>query len=86
MEKDKKKPKRIRGQGMTEYMIIVALIAVGAIAITKTFGQTIRHQFGKITAAMQGTTYNGADLQEVTDEKTQGKGLNDFANGASGSD
>jgi type IV pilus assembly protein PilA len=39
---------RQRGQGMTEYIIIVALIAVAAIAVYQLFGQVIRSQ----TAAM----------------------------------
>ncbi len=37
-----------RGQGMTEYLIIVALIAVAAIAVYQLFGQVVRSQ----TAAM----------------------------------
>jgi len=36
------------GQGMTEYIIIVALVAVAAIAVYQLFGQVIRSQ----TAAM----------------------------------
>ncbi|MCK9512141.1 MAG: hypothetical protein M0R28_13025 [Pigmentiphaga sp.] len=36
------------GQGMTEYIIIVALIAVAAIAVYQLFGQVVRSQ----TAAM----------------------------------
>jgi type IV pilus assembly protein PilA len=36
------------GQGMTEYIIIVALIAIAAIATYQYFGQTVRNQ----TAAM----------------------------------
>lgn len=39
---------RQRGQGMTEYVIIVALVAVAAIAVYQLFGQVIRSQ----TAAM----------------------------------
>ena len=39
---------RQRGQGMTEYVIVVALIAVAAIAVYQLFGQIIRSQ----TAAM----------------------------------
>ena len=37
------------GQGMTEYIIIVALIAIAAIAIYGLFGDTIRGQMGAIT-------------------------------------
>lgn len=37
-----------RGQGMTEYVIVVALVAVAAIAVYQSFGQVVRSQ----TAAM----------------------------------
>ncbi|MGE8548602.1 hypothetical protein [Alcaligenes sp. Marseille-Q7550] len=37
-----------RGQGMVEYLVIVALVAVAAIAVYQSFGQVIRNQ----TAAM----------------------------------
>ena len=40
--------KKQRGQGMTEYIIIVAMIAIAAIAVYQYFGQTVRNQ----TAAM----------------------------------
>lgn len=40
--------RRQRGQGMTEYIIIVALVAVAAIAVYQYFGQVLRAQ----TAAM----------------------------------
>jgi Flp pilus assembly pilin Flp len=37
-----------QGQGMTEYIIVVALVAVAAIAVYQLFGQVVRSQ----TAAM----------------------------------
>ncbi len=40
--------KNQRGQGMTEYIVIVALIGVAAIGVYQLFGNTIRNQ----TAAM----------------------------------
>ncbi|TAM86700.1 MAG: hypothetical protein EPN41_09390 [Candidimonas sp.] len=44
--------KRVRfrqsGQGMTEYIVIVALVAIAAIAVYQSFGQVVRSQ----TAAM----------------------------------
>ncbi len=40
--------KRQLGQGMTEYVVIVALVAVAAIAVYQYFGQVLRSQ----TAAM----------------------------------
>jgi Flp pilus assembly pilin Flp len=42
------------GQGMTEYIIIVALIAVAAIGVYSYFGQTIRGQTAGMAAEMAG--------------------------------
>jgi Flp pilus assembly pilin Flp len=45
---------RQAGQGMTEYIIIVALIAVAAIGIYTLFGQTIRNQTAGLALEMSG--------------------------------
>ena len=42
------------GQGMTEYIIIVALIAIAAIAVYGFFGDTIRGQMGAMTTELSG--------------------------------
>ena len=46
--------KKILGQGMTEYIIIVALIAVSAIGVYKFFGQTVRAQMAGISKELAG--------------------------------
>lgn len=46
--------RRQRGQGMTEYVIIVALIAVAAIGVYTLFGQTIRNQTAGLAMEMAG--------------------------------
>ncbi|SDD69144.1 hypothetical protein [Aquimonas voraii] len=51
-------PKRIRGQGMTEYIIIVALIAIAAIAVFSLFGGTVRSQMAGMAQEMGGTSAN----------------------------
>lgn len=43
-----------RGQGMTEYIIIVALVAVAAIAVYQSFGQVIRAQTAAIASELAG--------------------------------
>ncbi len=45
---------RQRGQGMSEYIIIVALIAVVSIGVFAAFGSTIRHQVAGMAAEMAG--------------------------------
>ncbi len=47
--------KNIRGQGMVEYIIIVALIAVAAIAAFSFFGKTVRNQVSALATEVGGT-------------------------------
>lgn len=65
--------KRIRGQGMTEYIIIVALIAIAAIAVTSLFGGTIRSQMAGMAQEMSGTSANNAIGQA---KAASGKAMN----------
>lgn len=77
---------RQRGQGMTEYIIIVALIAVSAIGVYAMFGQTIRHQTAALASEMSGKTSEsenninraGEASGQATNKANQGKGLNNF--------
>lgn len=46
--------RRNRGQGMTEYIIIVALIAIAAIGVITLFGDNIRRLFGMSADALGG--------------------------------
>ena len=73
-------PLNKRGQGMTEYIIIVALIAIAAIGILELLGGTVRIQFGKIAASLQGTEYSGGNFHEQgeIDARTKSKSLKDF--------
>lgn len=44
------------GQGMTEYILIVVLIAVAAIAVVKLFGNKIKELFQKSTDKIEEET------------------------------
>lgn len=73
-----------RGQGMTEYIIIVALIAVAAIAVVGFFGDVVRNQFYNMTAALAGSSSHsdvGKFVRKAQREKNQ-KGLDDFSSAA----
>lgn len=52
--------RRLRGQGMTEYIIVVALIAVAAIGVYTLFGQTIRNQTAGLALEVSGQTASTA--------------------------
>jgi Tfp pilus assembly protein FimT len=51
---------RQRGQGMTEYLIVVALIAVAAIGVYTLLGQTIRNQTAGLALEVSGQDASSA--------------------------
>ncbi|HUJ24628.1 MAG TPA: hypothetical protein VLW85_01315 [Myxococcales bacterium] len=46
------------GQGMSEYLIIVALIAIAAIGVVTVFGRDIRSLFSDTTNSLAGNVQN----------------------------
>jgi Flp pilus assembly pilin Flp len=52
--KTQSKTRKQRGQGMTEYVIIVALIAVAAIGVYSLFGRTVRNQTAGLAQEVAG--------------------------------
>lgn len=65
------KPSKRRGQGMTEYIIIVALIAIAAIGVITLFGNNLRKLFGQSADALAGNAdvKNDADARKAALEK-----------------
>ncbi|MDC3413651.1 Flp family type IVb pilin [Aquibacillus sp. 3ASR75-11] len=45
-----------QGQGMTEYALVLGVIAVGVVTIIITLGDTIKDQFQKVIDKLTGTT------------------------------
>lgn len=72
------------GQGMTEYIIIVALIAIAGIAAFKFFGGTLQSQVGGIATELSGgdagTAISQAQGQagEAVDEGKELEGLGNY--------
>jgi len=86
------KPSRTqRGQAMTEYLIIVALVAVAAIAVYQLFGQVIRSQtaaMAKELAGEDGSTQTRAAqaaAQSAAEQAAASKGLKTFTGNPAGS-
>ncbi|HEY6912751.1 MAG TPA: hypothetical protein VI356_25445 [Myxococcales bacterium] len=62
------------GQGMSEYLIIVALIAVAAIGVTSVFGRSIRELFAGTVDSLNG----GQGEHTIVKASVKDKGLKDF--------
>jgi len=82
--------RRQAGQGMTEYIIIVALVAVAAIAVYQYLGQVLRAQTAAVAkelAGEDGTQQSRAAQSAAEAAATQAaaKSLKDFTGNAEGS-
>jgi Flp pilus assembly pilin Flp len=66
MQKIRTRRAQRKGQGMTEYIIIVALIAIATIAVVTLFGDNLRQLFGASANALAGNTSNANTGQNAT--------------------
>ena len=79
-------PRDQHGQGMTEYIIIVALIAVAAIGVFMFFGRTVREQGAGIANEISGqsaaTNQKNAEeaAKTASTEAKKNKGLAAYDN------
>jgi len=71
--------RRITGQGMTEYIIVVALIAIACVAAVSYFGSTVQAQFVNMGSALTGTVGTEKGDAPAT---VAGAGLSDFGKDA----
>ncbi|MCQ8876787.1 pilus assembly protein [Pseudoalteromonas shioyasakiensis] len=67
---------RQKGQGMTEYIIIVALIAVSAIGVYSFFGKTVRNQVSALASEVSGQDSS----QNISDSQTAANAAETNAN------
>ena len=67
-----------RGQGMVEYIIIVALIAIACIAVVTLYGDNIRALFGMSANALAGETTVSQRAKTSSGATIEKKGLSNF--------
>src|SRR5580704_6740555 len=82
--------KKQLGQGMTEYIIIVALVAIGAIGVYNLFGKTVRDQTTAMAYGLAGDRANSTaqsnaaetDANNSRTEADTAQGLSNFGQNA----
>jgi len=78
--KTQKNRKFKRGQGMTEYIIIVALIAIAAVGVVTLFGDNIRRLFGMSADVLSGEV-DARDSRIQSNTDIENKALDNFGQG-----
>lgn len=74
--------KRNRGQGLIEYLILVALMAVATIGVVRTLNHTVKAKFANAIYALQGSSKR-VKSESVTSTQYKKTDLSNFVNGAS---
>lgn len=74
--------KNKKGQGLIEYLIIVAIVAVGSIAVIKTVGANIDVKFATVAQALGGTQTQQVKAHEVTESMYKKRDFSDFFEGS----
>lgn len=79
--------KNNKGQGLIEYLVIVALMAIAAMAVMRVMSQTVQARFAQVTRALQGTK-GGAQIKMETLKESDFKkrDMSDFFHGTQSGD
>lgn len=78
-----KKVRCQKGQGLVEYLIIVALMAAAAIGIVRVLSQNTRAQFANVSAALRGESQKKEELKKARETDTDFRDMSEFMKGAS---
>ena len=75
----RKKRPRQSGMGLTEYIIIVALIAIAAIGIVSYYGEDLRGLYDPASAALAGIEFITSGAKPSKPALLRHKNLKEFA-------
>ena len=72
-----------RGQGLVEYLVIVALMAVATMAILRVMNHTVQAQFARVTDVLQGKGSSvSIQTETITQDHFKKRDMGDFFRGA----
>lgn len=71
-----------RGQGLIEYLILVALIAVGTMATIRILGQSVNVKFAKVAESLGADVQSDIGNAKVTSGAWKKKDMRDFMRGS----
>jgi len=74
--------KQQKGQGLVEYLILVALMGVATIGVMRLLQNTVDVQFANIINSLQGGQKNKIQAERVEERHYKKKDLGNFINGS----
>lgn len=70
-----------KGQSLVEYLIIVAIVGVGSIALMRAVGQNLNARFADVVYSLGGTVEGNRKASDVSTHMYRKRDLRDFAQG-----
>lgn len=71
-----------KGQGLIEYLILVALIAVGTIGVVRVVGNNVAKNFENVNRALGAQKTQALKIENAPDSTLQKKDLSNFIEGS----
>lgn len=71
-----------KGQGLIEYLIIVAIVAVGSLAVMRVVGGNIQVQFANVAQALGGKESQKKEIYKVSDNMVKKRDFSNFFEGS----
>jgi len=71
-----------RGQGLIEYLLLTALLAIAALGVVRILGQSVTARFTDVTNAIQGGEYRRTPVERVDERYYRKRDMSDFMRGA----
>lgn len=72
--------KKVSGQGLVEYLVLVCLITISSIAVVSVVGANVKELYANVAQALQGK--KKIDFTEIEPHMVRGRTLEDFTEGA----
>jgi pilus assembly protein Flp/PilA len=70
-----------RGQGLIEYLILTAIIAIATMGVVRIVGHTVSAKFADIANSIRGEAFNRAQVERVEERHYRKKDMSDFMQG-----
>lgn len=77
--------KNQKGQGLVEYLIVVAIMAVGALSIIRVVGQSVNVKFASIAKSLGANVEGKIGQAEVKQSQFSKKSMRNFMSGSESS-
>jgi len=71
-----------KGQGLIEYLIIVAMMGVASVGVIRLLNHTVDAQFTNVIYSLKGGKFKKAKQESVNESIYKKKDMSSFMNGA----